>query len=40
MTLRTDFKMDLRLRRSRPKSFATGAFDDSIDIIRVNVGFH
>src|SRR5215831_14304467 len=40
MALRTDFQMNFRLRRSRPKRFATGALDDRIDVIRMYVGFH
>ena len=40
MAFRADFKVDLRFRRAGLKSFATGAFHDRVDIVRMDIRFH
>src|SRR5215831_6777769 len=40
MAFRADFKMDFRFRRAGLKSFATGAFHDRVDIVRMDIRFH
>jgi len=40
MTFGADFKVDLRFRRARPESLTACAFDDRIDVIRMDVWFH
>src|SRR5262245_25649424 len=40
VTFRTDFEMDLGLRRAGPESFSTSTSDDSIDVVRMDIWFH
>jgi hypothetical protein len=40
VAFRADFKVDLRLRRSRLESFAAGALHECVDVVGMYVCFH
>jgi hypothetical protein len=40
VAFRADFKVDLRLRRSRFEGFAAGALHDRVNVVRMDICFH
>src|SRR6185295_15122874 len=40
MAFRTDFQVNLRLRRARFERFSARAPDDSVNVVGMDIGFH